>query len=449
MGKGFAKVPRAPRYVLANATVPAVLLDKPPGKPGVLGKPDGDGLVTVDITVKDGTIERIDKPGRRTTTPKLDLDRGMVWPCFVDMHTHLDKGHIWPRRANPDGTFDGALDAVTEDRRANWNARDVAARMDFAIRAAYAHGTALIRTHLDSSAPQHKISWPVFAEMRDTWKGKVDLQAVTLLTVDEFLDEATADSLIDTVARYDGVLGAVTFMTPELEHALEIMMLRAANRGLDLDFHVDETGDPAANSLRVIADVALRTDFPGKITVGHCCSLANQAEAEAEATMDRVAEAGIAVVSLPMCNMYLQGRVTGETPHWRGVTRVHELAQRGVKVAVASDNTRDPFYAYGDLDMVEVFREAVRILHLDHPIAPWPAIVTRLPADIIGRPDRGAIRAGAPADLVLFTAREFTEFMARPQTERTVLRQGKAIDTTPPDYRELDEVLARRKRKRK
>src|ERR1700688_3732525 len=108
MGKGFAKVPRAPRYVLANATVPAVLLDKGPGRP------DGDGLVTVDITVKDGTIERIDKPGRRTTAPALDLDRGMVWPCFVDMHTHLDKGHIWPRHANPDGTFDGALDAVYE-----------------------------------------------------------------------------------------------------------------------------------------------------------------------------------------------------------------------------------------------------------------------------------------------------------------------------------------------
>ncbi len=439
MAKGFAAIPRAPRYMLANATLPAVLVD------GYKATADGDGLALADITVKDGRIERIDRPGRRTTAPKVDLDRGMVWPGFVDMHTHLDKGHIWPRQPNPDGSFDGALDAVEEDRAKRWKAKDVAARMDFAIRSAYAGGTTLIRTHIDSRPPQHRISWPVFAEMREKWAGKVDLQAVCLVTIDEFLNDATADDLIDVVAGHGGILGAVTFMIPELERALETLMLRAANRGLDLDFHVDETGDPAASSLRAIADVALRTDFPGSIVAGHCCSLAMQPEGEAEATMDRVAEAGIAVVSLPMCNMYLQDRQAGVTPRWRGVTLVHELAARGVPVAVASDNTRDPFYAYGDLDMVEVFREAVRILHLDHPIGNWPAAVTRTPAQILEHPERGVIAAGAPADLVLFRARSFTEFLSRPQGDRTVLRSGKAIDTTRPDYRELDDLMGRKR----
>jgi cytosine deaminase len=287
----------------------------------------------------------------------------------------------------------------------------------------------------------------VFAEMRERWKGRIELQGVSIFTIDQFLNADFADEIVDVVATHGGVLGAVTFMIPELDRAIETMMHRSANRDLDLDFHVDETDDPSARSLLAIADAALRTDFPGEIVAGHCCSLATQPGAEAEATMDRVAEAEIAVVSLPMCNMYLQDRVPpGEaprTPRWRGVTLVHELAARGVPVAVASDNTRDPFYAYGDLDMLEVFRESVRILHLDHPIAPWPAAVARTPADIVDRPERGVIAAGLPADLVLFRARDFGELLARPQSNRTVLRSGKAIDTTLPDYRELDALMER------
>lgn len=77
----------------------------------------------------------------------------MVWPCFADVHTHLDKGHIWGRSSNPDGTFMGALQAVGADREAHWSADDVRKRMEFSLRSAYAHGTSLIRTHLDAASP--------------------------------------------------------------------------------------------------------------------------------------------------------------------------------------------------------------------------------------------------------------------------------------------------------
>jgi cytosine deaminase len=435
VAKGFAAVPREKRYVLANATLPAALVD------GAPGGADDDGLIAADLTIADGAIARIDKPNRRTRLPRLDLDGGMIWPCFVDMHTHVDKGHIWPRKRNPDGTFTGALDAVRVDRDANWSAADVRRRMEFSLRSAYAHGTALLRTHIDSLPPQHAISWPVFAEMRDEWAGRVELQAVALYAIDAILDDRFAADIAATLKRHDGLLGAATFMIPELDRALDRIFKIAMDNGFDLDLHVDEAEDPAVRSLRHIADAALRHRFAGKITVGHCCSLALQGKDEAEETLSRVAEAGINVVSLPMCNLYLQDRHAGRTPRWRGVTLVHELDARGVPVAVASDNTRDPFYAYGDLDMLEVFREAVRILHLDHPIAAWPKIVARGPAAILGRPEFGVIAAGLAADLVLFRARSWTELLARPQADRTVLRSGKPIERRLPDYRELDDLM--------
>jgi cytosine/creatinine deaminase len=435
MDQGFAVLPGAARFVLSGATLPAVLVDELPEPP------DEDGLVAADIVVDDGTIERIAPALSAGDLPTFDLRGGMVWPTFVDMHTHLDKGHIWPRRPNPDGTFPSALAAVASDRAANWSAEDVRRRMDFGLRCAYAHGTSLIRTHIDSLPPQHTISWPVFAEMRSAWAGRIELQGSSLVPIDLFLDKGFAADIVATVARHQGVLGAVTFMVPELDRALDRVMTMAADAGLDLDFHVDETADPAARSLRQIADAAIRTGFPGAIVVGHCCSLALQPAAEADATMERVAEAGIAVVSLPMCNLYLQDRFAGRTPRWRGVTLLHELMARDVPVAVASDNTRDPFYAYGDLDMLEVFREAVRIIHLDHPVSAWASTVCRSPGQILGRNDHGMIGAGQKADLVLFRARSWTELLSRPQSDRTVLRSGVAIDRTLPDYRELDDLM--------
>ena len=133
-----------------------------------------------------------------------------------------------------------------------------------------------------------------------------------------------------------------------------------------------------------IADAALRHKFKGRIVAGHCCSLALADDNERAAIIAKVAEARIAVVSLPMCNMYLQDRVAGRTPRWRGVAPLHELDAAGVTVMVASDNTRDPFYAYGDLDMLEVYREATRILHFDHSDRPWLKTIAATPGEVMG-----------------------------------------------------------------
>jgi cytosine/creatinine deaminase len=111
-----------------------------------------------------------------------------------------------------------------------------------------------------------------------------------------------------------------------------------------------------------------------------------QDEAEALHTLDLVAKAGLNVVSLPMCNLYLQDRHAHRTPRWRGITLVHEMKARGINVSFASDNTRDPFYAYGDLDMLEVLRQATRIGHLDHSPRTGPTPSSPTPPAPAGSP---------------------------------------------------------------
>jgi cytosine/creatinine deaminase len=425
-------IPEGGSFTLRDATVPAVMLEGPAIPTRT------DGCVGVDIRVEAGRIAAVTAAAGGAGGVKLA--GRMVWPSPVDMHTHLDKGHIWPRAANPDGTFMGALETVRADRTANWRAADVAARMDFSLRSAYAHGTSAIRTHLDSIPPQPAISWPVFSDLREKWAGRIELQAVSLISTLEFIG-GTPTYLADLVANHRGLMGLVPVMEPELDAKLDLFFELAGERGLDCDLHVDESDDPDVRTLEQVARSALRTGFRGRITCGHCCSLAVQPNDYVAGVLDLLAEARIAIVSLPMCNMYLQDRHAGRTPRWRGVTLLHEMRARGIEVAVASDNARDPFYAYGDLDLVEVFREAVRILHLDHPFGEWPALVSRNPAAIMGMADRGVVRAGAPADLVIMEGRCFSEVLARPQNRRTVLRGGRPIDTTPPDYAELDSLF--------
>ncbi|MEZ5666869.1 MAG: cytosine deaminase [Alphaproteobacteria bacterium] len=433
-------LPPADALRLANAHVPRCLVYGPPAD----APADADGLIAVDLDIADGRVAAV-APAGRTEGPAtaVDLDGGQVWPGFVDLHTHLDKGHIWPRTRNPDGTFESALLHVGRDRAAHWRAEDVAARMDFALECAYAHGTTAVRTHLDSIPPQQRISWPVFDAVRRRWAGRIDLQAVTIVGIDAFRDAAFGTDLADLVARTGGLLGAVTYPLPDIADLVDRVFALAQDRGLDLDFHVDEHGDPGPGTLKLIADTRLRRDFAGTVTCGHCCSLSVQPDAVAAAAIARAAEAELAVVSLPMCNMYLQDRTGGRTPRWRGVTLVHELAAAGVPVALASDNTRDPFHAGGDLDMVEVFAQGVRIGHLDHPFGDWAAAVARTPADVMGLGSRGRIRAGAPADLVLFRARSMNELIARPQVDRVVLRGGRPIARRLPDYRRLDRLFDR------
>jgi len=440
---GFIEIPTATRFWLTGARTARSLVAA-----SLTGAVDQDDTVLIDLLVDDGKIAAIEPAGAARDGAAVALDGSQLWPGFADLHTHLDKGHIWPRAQNPDGSFAGALQGVADDRGARWTEADVLARMDFGVRCSLVHGTVAIRTHIDSMGAQGPISWSAFRKLRDRWSSRVALQAVNLVPMD-YLLTADAVPLADLVADSGGILGGVTRTTggvhdklaDDFDAQLDRLFALATERTLDLDLHVDESGSLEAKALIRIAHAAQRHNFKGRIVCGHCCSLALQPDAVVDDTLAACADAGIAIVSLPMCNMYLQAREPGRTPRWRGVTLLHEMRAAGLPVAVASDNCRDPFYAYGDHDMLEVFTQAVRIAHLDHPFGAWPRAATTTPADLMGLATHGRLAIGAPADLVLFRARTFSELLSRRQADRAVLRSGRALTDTLPDYRELDGLM--------
>ena len=285
-------------YRLINATVPLCLLEAADG-----GNARSDALASATLTIRAGKIQRLaldthagvapDDDAAASNLPALDLDGGMIWPVCADLHTHLDKGQTWFRVPNTSGRWQDALALVARDRGAFWNAADVAARMDFSLRCAFVHGTAAIRTHIDSMGPQADISWPVLARMGDRWTGRIALQGVSLAMLDSYAGEE-GEGLADLVADHGGILGAVVIDDADPGAALDRVFGLARDRNLDLDFHADETDNPHSNGLEAIAEATIRFGWQGRVTAGHCCSLACRPAGDAERTIARVAAAGVA-----------------------------------------------------------------------------------------------------------------------------------------------------------
>lgn len=239
-------------------------------------------------------------------------------------------------------------------------------------------------------------SHAAIGELRREWAGRIAVQTVSLCSVTQFA-AGEANRIMDLTARHQAtVLGGFPQPDPELPQQLDYLLAAARELGIGVDLHVDESGLLEAECLRATAEAVLRNEFPYPVTCGHNCSLSVHDDERAAETIVLIKAAGLKLISLPLCNLYLQGRrwdTQGRplTSQWRGLTRLYELMEAGVTVACASDTVRDAFFAWGDYDALEVFHSGVRVDHLDTRMDVAPSIVTTAPASIMELPYHGKI----------------------------------------------------------
>lgn len=419
--------------LLRNLAVPAVLAE---GFPGLASDP-ATGLARLDLALKDGRFQPADAlAGGDFDT--VDMGGRIVLPGFTDLHVHLDKAFTAHRTESASHGLASAVELAMGDA-ANRTLDDLIARMERGVIAAEANGTFALRTHLDSfDAPDDSPAWAAFAEVAARWKGRVELQAVALMALAR-VEQDDFDDRCAQIARRGGILGAFIDRGTATPDRLARLVGGAARHGLDLDLHVDETLDPTANGLELLAETVLAQGFPGRVVAGHCVALGQKPEAERDALIAKVAEAGIHVVALPTTNGYLQDRTPGRTPLLRGIAPVQELAEAGVTVSFASDNVRDAFYPYGNFDMLDVQRQALFLAQLEAAPARWIAAATSAPAEAMGL-DTGRIRAGAPADAVIFEARDWADLFSGSGPARTVLRRGRPLGAAGALSKEREQV---------
>ncbi|WP_250514620.1 cytosine deaminase [Caballeronia sp. INDeC2] len=403
------------------------------------GAGERGALPICSLKVRAGRIERIVTGACRDaedSLPCLDLDHGLLLSAWVDAHVHLDKGHIAPR-AGTGGGLHAAIAAAQADS-ASWTRDDLTRRMAFSLRCAYAYGTRALRTHIDWGGGEPPLAWDIAHELAQRWAGRIDMQCAALCPPEIFVDMAAGERVAREVAERGGVLGAFVYPMAGVQSLVERVFALAERFDLRLDFHADEHLAPNVDATRAILAAARKTRMGERVTCGHCCSLATVPLYTAHALFDEFADSGATLVSLPHTNLYLQDRHAEGAPRVRGIAPMREADMKGVKIALASDNHRDPFLPFGDLDLLSTLTVASFAAHLDQPFERWSGTVTTTPARALNLSWDGVPGEGAPADLVLLRARDSTEACSRPQADRRVVRAGRFIDTALPDYRELD-----------
>lgn len=398
-----------------------------------------DAKVPVDIGVLKGRIVEIAPRIEATATRTIEAVGQLVAPSFVDPHFHMDATlSLGMPRLNRSGTL---LEGI-----ALWGELKplltVEAVMDRALRycdLAVSQGLLAIRTHVDV-CDDRLTATEALIEVRRRVAPYIDLQLVAFPQDGLFRSPNAEANLLRALDMGVDVVGGIPHFERTMQDgAASVRRLCeiAAERGLPVDLHCDESDDPMSRHIETLASETVRLGLQGRVVGSHCTSMHSMDNYYASKLIPLIAEAGLHIVPNPLINITLQGR-SDTYPRRRGLTRVAELRAAGVNVALGQDCTMDPWYPLGSADMLEVAHMAVHAVPMTSREAmAWSfTAVTVNGARAMGLPDP-TLRVGGPATMVVLQARDPIEAVRMKATRLAVIREGHILSETAPKVAHL------------
>ena len=273
-----------------------------------------------------------------------DLAGQLIVPTFAEPHAHLDRAFStaitgWNRTGTLDEAverFLGSLDRMTVESLSPGGSR--------ALGLLYDAGVGHVRTHTAVGGPLGFRAWEA-VEKAATVPG-IEVRQV-VMPISANLDAAEVAAWVREAADRGAVaVGGAPWRAEDPVSATRTAAHLAAELGIGLDLHVDETDDPSVDTLDVLAAAVTEAGLSGRASAHHCCSLARRPEAVARAQAEALAEAGVAVVVCPVSNLCLQGR----SCEARGLAPIRWLRDAGVAVGIGLDNIRDVVVPVGTAD---------------------------------------------------------------------------------------------------
>lgn len=393
-----------------------------------------DGQTGIDIAIQNGSIAEVGPKLDIQATREIDANDRLATPPFVDSHFHLDSTLSYGQpRVNQSGTLLEGIE-VWGELKPHLTVENIKARARELCHWAIARGTLAIRSHVDVS-DDSLLAVNALLEIREEIKSYIDLQLVAFPQDGYFRLRGNIANLERALDMGVDVVGGIPHFERTMQQgaaSVKALCELAAQRGLRVDMHCDESDDPLSRHIETLTFHAQRLGLEDRVTGSHLTSMHSMDNYYVSKLLPLMAEARIHVVANPLINITLQGR-HDTYPKRRGMTRVKELLQAGINVAFGHDALMDPWYSFGSYDMLEVAHMGLHVAQMtgvDQMRQIFEAITTN-GARTLGIENYG-IEPGGNADIVILQARDPQEALRLRPARLFVIRRGTVIAETPP-----------------
>ena len=393
-----------------------------------------DGRTDMAVAVQGGRIVEVAAGLQAPARETVDAAGQLLSPPFCDPHFHMDATLSYGLpRVNQSGTLLEGI-ALWGELKPLLTEEALVERALAYGDGAVARGLLAIRSHVDTSDPS---LLPVRAmlEAKRRMAPYLDVQLVAFPQDGVLRSPGGLDNLKRALDLGVDVVGGIPhFERTMADGAASVKLLceLAAERGLPVDMHCDESDDPLSRHIETLAFESQRLGLHGRVNGSHLTSMHSMDNYYVSKLIPLIAEAGVSAVANPLINITLQGR-HDTYPKRRGMTRVPELMAAGVTVAFGHDCVMDPWYSLGSGDMLEVAHMGLHVAQMTSQQgmrACFEAVTTNA-AKVMNLEGYG-IAPGCHASFVLLQARDPIEAIRLRATRLKVWRQGRLLSETAP-----------------
>jgi len=392
-----------------------------------------------DIGCKGNIITAIEKNISAEAGQVIEASGHLVSPPFVDPHFHMDATlSLGTPRMNVSGTLLEGI-SLWGELKPIQSVEQIFERAMRYCDLAVSMGLGAIRSHVDVCDDTLK-GVEALLEVQKQVSSYLDLQLVAFPQDGVFRDPTALNNLNRALDMGVSVVGGIPHFERTMEdgaNSVRALCEIAAQRGLMVDMHCDESDDPHSRHIETLAFETQRLGLQGQVAGSHLTSMHSMDNYYVSKLIPLIAEAGVHAIPNPLINIMLQGR-HDSYPKRRGQTRVRELRDAGITVGFGSDCVMDPWYSLGKADMLDVAFMGLHVGQLSSRAdMRWCFdAVTKNSAEIMGLEKYG-VEVGNYADMVVLQAKDPIEAIRLRPTRLAVIRRGKLIAQTTASVSKL------------